>query len=71
MAYLLTKKDLVAEFRSIDLVQRMLRATRMGDPWFHIIRNGQDILVTAESAKQALERLKRGDMPAQFPSREK
>ena len=58
---------------SSKLVDRMLYASRHGDPWVEIVSNrkgkgGARVTIDYVSAQKALERLKIGDAPPLMPS---
>ena len=69
---LLSKHQLAIYLGSPDLAQRIVSAERNGDPtWSPGGRKGRDILIPANDARRAAERIARGEFPPQFPSRMK
>jgi hypothetical protein len=61
---------------SSKYVDRMLHATRYGEPWLELVGNktgkgGARVLIDCESAERAIERLKRGEIPPLMPSESK
>lgn len=58
---------------SRKIVDRMLHASRYGDPWLEIVGNrkgkgGARVMIDYESAQRAYERLKNGETPPLMPS---
>lgn len=70
----ITKRELITLLGgAAKYVDRMLRATRDGDPWLELVGNksgkgGARVRIDYESAGRALERLKRGELPPLMPS---
>lgn len=72
----LSKSELVAIIDSPKFVDRMLHATRNGDPWLKFVTNhrgtaGKRTRVTTGSAQTALRRLMAGEEPPLMPSERK
>jgi hypothetical protein len=58
---------------SSKYVDRMLHATRNGEPWLELVGNksgkgGARVLIDCESVEWALKRLRRGEVPPLMPS---
>lgn len=67
-------KESVCRFLGIGskILQRMISATRNGDPWLEFVGNHegkprQRLTVTTASARAAFERLRRGEAPPLLP----
>jgi hypothetical protein len=74
---IITKGELITLLGGASkYVDRMLHATRNGDPWLELVGNklgkgGARVLIDCESVERALERLKRGEVPPLMPSERK
>lgn len=67
-----TRAELAHYLRSIDLAKRAIHATRIGlTGWAEIVRDKPDMLITAASARRIARRIAAGEMPPQFPSKQK